>query len=326
MTAPLTILRCPETRLPLDLEPDGRLVTPDRERAYASINGVPVLLTSGNPLFPLRAADPPDRRSSVLRRLKDATKRLLPSHSLAIGSKERYQELMVRLSRGGPRSATVLVVGGGGLGQGMEALVEAPNLSVVETDVYLGPRVDVICDAHDLPFADGVFDAVVIQAVLEHVLSPDRVVQELHRVLKRDGLVYSETPFMQQVHEGPYDFTRFTDMGHRCLFRSFDELNRGVVCGPAMSLVWSIRYLARALPRRSRSASAMLDAVATMLFFWLKYLDRWLVDHPGARDGASGLFFLGRRRDGPIADAALLGTYVGSVGSPFSGSSPRSSA
>ena len=325
MTVPLTILRCPETRLPLDLEPDGQLVTPDRERAYPSIDGVPVLLAPENPLFPPKVADPPDGRSSVRSRLKDATKRLLPSRSLPVGSRERYRELAARLSNGGRGGAQVLVVGGGELGQGMEPLAEDPNISLVETDVYLSPRVDVICDAHELPFADGVFDAVVIQAALEHVLSPERVVEELHRVLKRDGLVYAETPFMQQVHEGPYDFTRFTDMGHRFLFRSFDELDRGVVCGPAMGLVWSIRYLARSLPRRSRSATAMLDAVATMLFFWLKYLDRWVVDHPGARDGASGLYFLGRRRDGPIADPDLLSTYVGSVGSPFSGSAPRSS-
>jgi len=54
-----------------------------------------------------------------------------------------------------------------------------------------------------------VFDAVWIQAVLEHVLDPVRVVAEIHRVLRPGGLVYSEIPFMQEVHEGAYDFTRF---------------------------------------------------------------------------------------------------------------------
>ena len=33
------------------------------------------------------------------------------------------------------------------------------------------------------------FDGVMIQAVLEHVLEPTRVVAEIHRVLKPDGLL-----------------------------------------------------------------------------------------------------------------------------------------
>ena len=73
----------------------------------------------------------------------------------------------------------------------------------------------VLGDAHDLPFVDAAFDAAVIQAVLEHVVDPQRVVAELHRVLREDGVLYSEVPFMQQVHEGAYDFTRYTDLGHR---------------------------------------------------------------------------------------------------------------
>ena len=64
-----------------------------------------------------------------------------------------------------------------------------------------------------MPFKE--IDLVIIQAVLEHVMYPNKVVSEIYRVLKNDGLIYSETPFMQQVHEGPYDFSRFTESGHR---------------------------------------------------------------------------------------------------------------
>ena len=79
-----------------------------------------------------------------------------------------------------------------------------------------------ICDANDIPFENGSFDGVVLQAALEHVADPYRCVEETHRVLKEKGLVYAETAFMQQVHGGRYDFTRFTRLGHRRLFRRFD--------------------------------------------------------------------------------------------------------
>jgi len=78
-------------------------------------------------------------------------------------------------------------------------------------------------------------DGVLIQAVLEHVLDPAQVVGEIHRVLRPDGLVYAETPFLQQVHAGPNDFTRFTSSGHRYLFRAFAEIAAGPVAGPGAS-------------------------------------------------------------------------------------------
>ena len=99
-----------------------------------------------------------------------------------------------------------------------------------------------ICDAHDIPFADGSFDAVIAQAVLEHVVDPHRCVAEIHRVLNAQGVVYAETPFMQQVHAGRYDFARFTHLGHRRLFRMFQEIDSGAVCGPGMALAWSYQY------------------------------------------------------------------------------------
>jgi len=86
---------------------------------------------------------------------------------------------------------------------------------------------------HTIFFDASSFDGVIIQAVLEHVVEPNHCVEEIHRVLKENGLVYSETPFMQQVHLGRYDFTRFTHLGHRRLFRKFKE-----ICGGAVDQEW----------------------------------------------------------------------------------------
>ena len=122
-----------------------------------------------------------------------------------------------------------------------------PDITFVETDVYFGGRVNVVADGHDLPFIDGMFDAVICQAVLEHVLDPYRCVDEIHRVLKPAGLVYAETPFMQQVHGGPYDFTRFSLLGHRRLFRNFEQELAGTACGPGMALAWAVWYFLRSL-------------------------------------------------------------------------------
>jgi SAM-dependent methyltransferase len=207
----------------------------------------------------------------------------------------------------------VLVVGGATTGIGFDGLLADARVECTETDIAFGPRTQIICDAHVLPFADGVFDAVVCQAVLEHVLDPGQVVSEIHRVLVNDGLVYSEVPFMQQVHGGAQDVTRFTLLGHRRLFRYFDELASGVQGGPGMALAWSLWYFIRAATT-TRIGRGVAMLTARLLFFWLPLLDVWLAGRPGASDAASGTFLLGRRRSQPLGDREILDSYRGAGG------------
>jgi SAM-dependent methyltransferase len=295
------ILRCPITGSPL-ARAAGGLLTSSEGRRYGVVGDVPILLDAeSTPFDPPLAADAPP----ASRRLRAILDRLVPSPTRAVGSSRRFDRL-ADLVAARDRRARVLVIGGGETGQGMDGFIKRPELELIETDVYIGPRTQVVCDAHQLPFSDRCFDGVIAQAVLEHVADPQRVVAEIHRVLKRDGLVYSETPFMQQVHEGAFDFTRFTMVGHRRLFRWFDELDAGVVCGPATALIWGLRYFVRSLPRRSRVVRELLDRAVCLCFFWLKYLDDVLVSRPGAVDAASGTYFLGQRRDSPISDREVL--------------------
>lgn len=185
----------------------------------------------------------------------------------------------------------VLIVGGGSRGSGTEALYAAAGVRTVGTDVYASPDVEILADGHQLPFADASFQGVWVQAVLEHVVVPEAVVAEIARVLVDGGLVYAETPFLQPVHERAYDFTRYTRSGHRWLFRHFAEVASGTIGGPAESLLWSIRYFARALFRSEKMGSAFVLA-----FFWLRYFDRLFGDDWRA-DAATGVYFLGTKQD-----------------------------
>jgi len=65
--------------------------------------------------------------------------------------------------------------------------------------------------------------------------------------LKDGGFVYSEVPFLQSVHEGIFDFSRYTMTGHSVLFKDFQIKNFGIVSGSFASLNWSVRDAFRSI-------------------------------------------------------------------------------
>jgi SAM-dependent methyltransferase len=318
----IALVRCPKTYLPLATTSPNRLVRGDGCHFYPMVNGIPILLDNrrsiwreddylagrqGSPV----AAPRKQLSWSVLsyRALQRISRWASPTQLPE--SRSRYERLatQLRASQKGHRPK-VLIVGGARLGSGSRALVDAPDIDILEADIAAGSRTQVVCDAHALPFQEETFDAVVCQAVLEHVADPAAVVGEIRRVLRPHGFVYSEVPFMQQVHGGAYDFTRFTYVGHRRLWRWFDEIESGIHGGPAMALAWSIQYFVRALPRRRR-ARAMVFVIAGVFLSWLPRMDSFLTSRRAAYDAAAGSYFLGRLAEAPISDRELVSLYRG---------------
>jgi len=306
------VLACPRCRKPLKAGKQRLVCRGISCRAvYPVVRGIPILVDERSSLFSIDALVNEAEQGFPAKRSKGRAvfSRLVPGISFNVTSRRNYERFGGLLSLKA-RQPLVLVVGGGVLGKGMEPLTGRARMVLVETDVRIGPRTMLVCDAHSLPFADEAFDGVVVQAVLEHVVDPVRCVREIHRVVRSDGLVYAETPFIQQVHMGAYDFTRFTHLGHRRLFRAFDEIDSGAACGPGMALAWSYRYFLLSFVR-SRRMRAFLTAFSGFTAFPLAWFDRFLVNRPGALDAASSFFFMGRKSNRPIPDRDLVAMYRG---------------
>lgn len=64
-------------------------------------------------------------------------------------------------------------------------------------------------------------DAVFALSLLEHVIEPTAVVQEVRRVLKAEAKAYFWVPFIQYRHDVT-DYYRWTEEGVRHLLRDFE--------------------------------------------------------------------------------------------------------
>lgn len=312
-TPSTSLLRCPRDHSRIVSGPEGLVC--EEGHVHPVLAGVPVLLPEGVPV-PVPAGPVARGTRARLTRAARRVARMPPTITRSHGTDENYAALARLLAEpmsGRDATRRVLVVGGAREGTGLRALLDAPHVEATETDIVLGPRTQIVCDAHALPFADATFDAVVCQGVLSELLDPARAVAEMHRVLIPGGLVYSETAFMQQTYNAEWDFTRWTLVGHRLLFRDFDVVRSGAHGGPGMALAWSLSYFLMACAGRSRAARSVVKRLSSLALWWLPLLDRRLVRSPGGIDAASGTFLLGRRREEPVADAAILASYRGAV-------------
>lgn len=307
----ISLLSCPACRNSLKPQRDSfRCVNSGCCLEFPVVNGIPILINENNSLFSIhdfvgnKETFFPKNYNS---RVRNIAKKVIPSVGINVGARKNLDKF-ADLALKGSKSPKILVIGASIVGPGMNNLISNDAIQLIECDVVLGGRTMLVCDAHDIPFEDGSLDGVILQAVLEHVVDPYRCVAEIFRVLKKDGLVYAETPFMQQVHAKQYDFTRFTYLGHRRLFRKFREIASGAVSGPGMVLAWSWKFFLMSFSKNEFVRNILL-ILAQLTSFYLKYFDYILVRNRFALDGASAYYFLGQKSERTLSDKELIGPY-----------------
>lgn len=137
-----------------------------------------------------------------------------------------------------PDSALCLSVGGG-------PSRAHPNLCNLNIGAF--PNVDVIADAHSLPYAENSVDAVFSAAVFEHLHTPTDAAAEIYRVLRPGGRIFIDSPFAFVYHGYPHHYQNYTITGHRLLFerQGFTVLDSGVSGGPAYAITQLVNNFIR---------------------------------------------------------------------------------
>lgn len=90
--------------------------------------------------------------------------------------------------------------------------------NVVNFEIVNYSSTDVLGVGEVLPFNDCTFDAVLSNAVLEHVKDPWLCANEILRVLKPGGELICCVPFLQPLHGYPHHYYNMSAQGLRNLF------------------------------------------------------------------------------------------------------------
>lgn len=283
------LLACPVCKAPVTRMEDD-LVCSRCSRGYViTTDGVPIMLSDASKEMverSLRNSPIPPPRSRNPSLAKRIVRRILtpPSSSLNTSLariKELFDDNLTIDSK-------VLFIGG--LRKTDKRLFGGYKAVVLD----ITPDYDIVGDGHQMPFLEGSFDGVVLQAVLEHVPHPDLIVMEARRVLKKGGVIYVSVPFVQTYHYGPLDYQRYTITGIETLLSDFRKLKIGVAAGPSTALAWVLRNFIVSFSDNWHMR-AVLDFFAGWLVFPLKFADFYLVRKRNAFVGAAAVYYVGTK-------------------------------
>ncbi|MEW6201716.1 MAG: methyltransferase domain-containing protein [bacterium] len=96
-----------------------------------------------------------------------------------------------------------------------------PGKKYVGADMRQGPGVDVILDLHhiDLP-SESVGTALTLET-LEHVEFPREALEQISKILNKNGIVIISSIMNFPIHEYPDDYWRFTPSAFKSMSKSF---------------------------------------------------------------------------------------------------------
>lgn len=188
------ILACPVCKVHVDRKGD-RLECGTCGTAYPIVNGVPVLFPGGG--------------------------RPVIQHEGELSIRRTYDPWVHRVILQSLLDHQIVIE----IGSGNMALDDP---CIIRMDVSLSPYVDVVADAHYLPFLPESVDYIFSLAVFEHLYHPFRAAKSIFDTLKDGGLIYHECNFVFPYHGYPHHYFNASLQGMEQIFADFVPLRKGV--------------------------------------------------------------------------------------------------
>ena len=98
------------------------------------------------------------------------------------------------------------------------------GIDIVDADKFDYDNKDITpFNGVDIPFEDNKFDGLICTEVLEHVAHYQKLIDEMHRVMKPGAKGIITIPWSARYHYIPWDFFRYTPSSLKTMFAGFAE-------------------------------------------------------------------------------------------------------
>jgi ubiquinone/menaquinone biosynthesis C-methylase UbiE len=186
-----------------------------------------------------------------------------------------------------PEDAVIVNIGS------LSKKIKGSKAKILNLDISWYPNIDIVADAHQMPFKDESLDGIIIKNVFEHLRDPATVRDELKRVLKKGGKIYAKVPFMQPFHAVPDDYQRYSINGIKEFFEDFSEVKSGIAVGPSSALAWILReYLAILFSFNTKRGYRIARAFFSYFTAPIKYFDVFFRKKKEAHRLASAFYII----------------------------------
>ncbi|MCR4512784.1 class I SAM-dependent methyltransferase [Aeromicrobium sp. 50.2.37] len=136
------------------------------------------------------------------------------------------EHLALVLEKSGVSGGRVLEIGG--RGHPRHRVFDADRFEYLDLDLAeTGPGVIIGDITHCPEIPDASFDVVLSVDVFEHIDRPWLAGEEIVRILRPGGLVYTSTLFSWRYHPCPIDYWRYTPEALAFLMRGTDTIDQG---------------------------------------------------------------------------------------------------
>ena len=181
----------------------------------------------------------------------------------------------------------------------------ATSAALETLDFLPGEGVDHVADVADTKLPEQNYDAILCMQVLEHVPNPQAVCSELFRMVKPGGHVMVSAPQSAWLHNLPYHFFHYTNIGMRKMLEDagFEVLTMEAQGGHFATMAVMNHYTCRVLEEiAARNGNPVWYKPVRLAFrlwygFLLKGFYLWLDKVFFWEDNTQGWNVLCRRRN-----------------------------
>lgn len=279
------LFECPSCHNELKFQED-KLICDHCPKTFPVRQGIPIFLEEDQ--IKDFAVTSHQRKSNPLKSLLRFLKP--PHHSVYLDTltdSHREGKTLIEFLKTFPENSTVVNIGS------LSKKIEGAKARILNLDISWYPNIDIIADAHSLPFKNESLDGIIIKNVFEHLRDPATVRDQLQRVVKKGGRIYAKIPFLQPFHAVPDDYQRFTINGIKEFFKEFKVLEEGIAVGPSSALAWFLQeYWGILFSFNTNRGYKIARTIFSYITAPIKYLDIFFKNKKEAHRLASAFYVI----------------------------------